>query len=37
MESITQLKDQGFKIFKEVVFKPSCDATTQAIIQEIHK
>ena len=37
MESSTQLKDQGFKIFKEVVFQPSCEATTQAIIQEIHK
>ena len=32
MESITQLKDQGFKIFKEVVFQPSCDNTTNAII-----
>lgn len=37
MESITKLSDQGFKIFKEVIFKPQCDATTSAIITEIQK
>ena len=37
MESITKLHDQGFKIFKEIVFKPQCEATTTAIISEIQK
>jgi cullin 1 len=37
MESITKLHDQGFKIFKEIVFKPQCNSTTEAIINEIQK
>ena len=31
MHSIAKLSDQGFKIFKEVVFNPICDEVTKAI------
>jgi len=37
MHSTTKLGDQGFKIFKEVVFQPLCDNTTAAIVAEIRK
>lgn len=37
MHSCTKLNDQGFKIFKEVVFHPLCEPTTKAIIDEISK
>lgn len=37
MHSCTKLSDQGYKIFKEVVFHPLCENTTQAIIEEIRK
>jgi hypothetical protein len=37
MQSVTKLSDQGFKIFKEVVFHPMCESTTNAIIEEIRK
>ena len=37
MHSCTKLSDQGYKIFKEVVFQPLCDNTTQAIVAEIKK
>lgn len=32
MHSIAKLSDQGFKIFKEVVFNPICDEVTKAIV-----
>lgn len=37
INSATKLSDQGFKIFKEVVFKPLCNNTTQAVVEEIYK
>jgi len=37
MHSTTKLSDQGFKIFKEVVFQPMCDNTTLAISNEVLK
>jgi hypothetical protein len=37
MHSTTKLGDQGFKIFKEVVFQPLCENTTAAVVAEIRK
>jgi len=37
MHSATKLSDQGFKIFKEVVFHPLCENSTAAIVEEIRK
>jgi len=37
MNSLPKLKDQGYKIFKEVLFKPLFDTATSAIIEEIEK
>ena len=37
MHNITKLSDQGFKIFKEEVFQPLCNNTTEAIVDEIRK
>ena len=35
MHSLATLRDQGFKIFKESVFKPLCTHTTDAIVNLI--
>ena len=37
MHSLATLRDQGFKIFKEVVFKPLNSHTTDAIVDLIQK
>ena len=37
MNSLPKLKDQGFKIFKQNLFRLLCDKTTEAIIDEIYK
>ena len=37
MHSLAPLRDQGFKIFKEVVFKPVSNFTTDAIVDLIQK
>ena len=37
MHSVTNLSDQGFKIFKNTIFQPLCDSTTAAITAEIMK
>jgi hypothetical protein len=37
MHSLASLREQGFKIFKEVVFKPVNTYTTEAIAQLIQK
>lgn len=35
MHSLANLTDQGYKIFKEVVFNPLCDEVTKAIADYI--
>lgn len=35
MNSITKLSDQGFKIFKEVLFKSIQENTTRAIVEAV--
>lgn len=37
MHSTTKLIDQGFKIFKEVIFQPLCKNVTEAMVDEIMK
>lgn len=37
MNSVTKLSDQGFKIFKEVLFKPIQENTTKAIVEALRK
>jgi hypothetical protein len=37
MHSIPPLNDQGYKIFKEIVFNPIQDALTRAITDELRK
>lgn len=37
MHSIASLNDQGYKIFKEIVFNPLCDKLTTAICNEVKK
>jgi hypothetical protein len=37
MNSITKLSDQGFKIFKEVLFKAIQDNVTKAIVEVLDK
>ena len=37
MHSVTNLNDQGYKIFKDTIFQPLCDNTTTAITSEIMK
>ena len=35
MHSLASLRDQGFKIFKDILFKPMCTHTTNAIVELI--
>ena len=35
MHSIPKLHDQGFKIFKEVIFNPLVDSITAAIMEQV--
>ena len=37
MHSIAPLNDQGYKIFKEIVFNPLCEKLTTAICNEVKK